>query len=158
MNAVERFRAHFGGSPLSLLVLLATFALGGYAAWTLVGDRVVGVIVWFVVALIGHDLVLLPLYAIVDRTAVAASDRVRPPVPWINYLRFPAVVSGVLLLIFLPAIGAFSTNTVTYLTTLSTKGYLSTWLAITGVLFLISALCYALAMVRAARRRGSSTS
>ena len=156
MTAVRRFRDHFGGSPLSLLVLLATFALGGYAAWFLVGQRPVAVIVWFVVALVGHDLVLLPLYAIADRTA-ARLDRGRAPVPWINYLRFPAVISGVLLLLFLPAIGAFSNDTVNTLTTGSTTGYLATWWVVTGILFLLSAVCYAVATGRAARRRRNET-
>ncbi|MHA3703979.1 hypothetical protein ACXR2U_17555 [Jatrophihabitans sp. YIM 134969] len=146
------FRRRYGGSPLSLLVLLATFALGGYAAWFLLGDRVVGVVVWFAIGLLGHDLLLLPLYALADRAVVEVDTRTRVRVPWINYVRFPAVISGVLLLIFLPSIGAFSTDTVNTLTTLTTTGYLATWLLVTGVLFLLSAVCYAVAVNRAARR------
>jgi hypothetical protein len=157
VSALRRFRDHYGAGPLNLLVLLATFALGGYAAWLLVGQAPVRAVVWFALALVGHDLVLLPLYAVADRAAVHVSRRSRPVVPWINYVRFPAVVSGVLLLIFLPSIGAFSNDTVRALTGLSTSGYWKTWLLLTGALFLLSALCYAVALGRTARRRAADT-
>ena len=53
----------------------------------------VGVAVWFIGAVIGHDLVLMPLYSMADRSVMAAIRHRAPQlpaVPWINYLRVPA--------------------------------------------------------------------
>jgi hypothetical protein len=68
-----------------------------------------------------------------------------PAVPWINYLRVPTALSGMLLLIWFPLIfrlpaGFHAT------TTLSPDPYLWHWLAVTGALFLLSAAALALRM------------
>jgi hypothetical protein len=100
---------------------------------------------------IAHDLILFPLYTMADRSALAVL-RHQPPrlpaVPAINYLRVPAVLSGILLLIWFPLIfrlPARFPNT----TTLPLSPYLWHWLAVTGALFLLSATAYAV------RLRGS---
>lgn len=147
---MRRFAHRYGANPLHLLALLASFALAGYAAILLVHSRPVGVVVWFVGAAIGHDLLLLPLYAIADRGMMRASRRRPAPLPsapWLNYVRFPALVSGLLLLVYLPSIARLSTNY--HATTgLSSAGYFARWLAVTGALFLLSALALALRMRR----------
>jgi hypothetical protein len=147
---VRTFVRHYGASPLHLLVLIASFALAGYAAWLLIGVRPVGAIVWFAGAAVAHDLVLLPLYAIADgglarlsRTRVGA----RPPAPWLNYIRFPAAISMLLLLVFLPSIARLS-DVYPGTTGLSTTGFFARWLAVTGVLFLIAAVAYAIRLHR----------
>jgi hypothetical protein len=150
---VRRLWAHYGGSPLHLLVLVATFALGGYTAWILIGERPVAALVWFGLAVVGHDLVLLPLYALGDRGLVALSDGRAGRVPWINYVRVPAAISLVLLLVFLPSIFQLASGTVEANTALHTSGYLASWLGVTGALFLLSAVVYAAALLRAGRRR-----
>ena len=65
------------------------------------------VVAWFLGAVIGHDLLLMPLYSIADRSAMAAVRRREPQLPatpWINYMRVPAALSGLLLLVWFPLI------------------------------------------------------
>jgi hypothetical protein len=102
---MRRLLRSYGANPLHLLSLLACFALAGYAAAQLVPPQPLGVAVWFLGAVIGHDLLLMPLYSLADRS-VTAAIRHRPlrlpAVPWINYIRVPAALSGLLLLIWFP--------------------------------------------------------
>ena len=136
----------YGANPLHLLALLACFALAGYAAAQLVPSRPVGVAVWFIGAVIGHDLVLMPLYSIADRSVLAAVRHRAPnlpAVPWINYLRVPAGLSALLLLVWFPLILRLTTR-YQQSTTLSPDPFLWHWLAVTGTLFLLSAVMLAL--------------
>lgn len=142
---------HYGASPLHLLVLMASFGLAGYAALKLIADRPVAVAVWFVGAAVLHDLILLPLYVLADRSARRRSfrrkDEIPAPPAWLNYVRYPAAISAVLLLVFLPSIARLS-GVYTATTGLSASPYLLHWLAITGTLFLISAVLYAVRIRR----------
>lgn len=144
------FTRRYGAHPLHLLAIIASFALAGYAAIQLVHSRSIEVIVWFLGAAIGHDLLLLPLYAIADGTLIRLHRR-HPgragPSPWINYLRVPAMLSGLLLLVYLPSIARLS-NVFTATTALSSAGYFARWLGITGVLFLLSGLMLAIQIRR----------
>lgn len=145
---MTRFSRRYGAGPLHLLAMIASFALAGYAAILLVKSRPIEVIVWFVGAAVGHDLLLLPLYAIADGTLSRAhrcfpeGDIRRGPSPWINYVRAPAAISGLLLLVYLPSIARLS-SIFTQTTALSSGGYFVRWLGITGVLFLLSGLALA---------------
>jgi len=145
-------RRWYGAGPLHLLAFLASFALAGYAALKLFGGNPVGVGIWFVGCIVGHDLLLFPLYALADSSLVAVLRR-RPAaatVPWVNHVRFPAVVSGILLLVWAPLVFRLSVGYES-ITSLTTEPYLERWLAVTGVLFAASAALYALRL-RAARR------
>jgi hypothetical protein len=147
---VNAFRRHYGGHPLHLLVLVASFALAGFAAIELVRSRPVAVLVWFVGAAIVHDLLLLPLYAAIDRTVTGRWRRSRelPTASWLNYVRFPAAISGLLLLVYLPSIARLAGSTYPHTTALSSSGYFARWLAVTGALFLVSAIAYAVRLAR----------
>jgi hypothetical protein len=150
---VRHITRWYGANPLHLLALLACFALAGYAAAQLVPSRPVGVAVWFIGAVVGHDLVLMPLYSIADRSVLAAvRHRVPnlPEVPWINYLRVPAGLSALLLLVWFPLILRLTTR-YQLSTALSPNPFLWHWLALTGALFLLSAAMYAVRL-RAAHR------
>jgi peroxiredoxin len=151
---VSRLLRWYGASPLHLLAMIGSFALAGYAAAELLRHNAVGILVWFVAAVIGHDLLLMPLYSLADRSATAVF-RHRPlnlPAgPWINYLRVPAVLSGLLLLIWFPLIFRLPSR-FPVSTTLPLDPYLWHWLAVTGALFLLSATALALRL-GAARRR-----
>src|ERR1700761_7339958 len=150
----------YGASPLHLLTMIGSFALAGYAAAELLPVNPVGILVWLIAAVIGHDLLLMPLYTLADRSATAVF-RHRPlnlPAgPWINYLRVPAMLSGLLLLIWFPLIfrlpARFPAST-----TLPLDPYLWHWLAVTGALFLLSATALALRLgaVRRRARNGSA--
>ena len=151
---MSRLLRWYGASPLHLLTMIGSFALAGYAAAELLRHNPVGILVWLVAAVIGHDLLLMPLYTLADRSASAVFRHRAlnvPAGPWINYLRVPAVLSGLLLLIWFPLIfrlpGRFTTST-----TLPLNPYLWHWLAVTGALFLLSATALALRLGAAHRR------
>jgi ubiquinone/menaquinone biosynthesis C-methylase UbiE len=151
------FLRWYGGSPLHLLTMAGSFALAGYAAAELLPNNLIGIPVWFVGAVIGHDLILMPLYTLADRSAQAVfrhSPLTLPAVPAINYLRVPAGLSALLLLIWFPLILRRPTR-FPVATTLSLDPYLWHWLGVTGALFLLSATAFALRLgtARRAQRR-----
>ncbi|MCW2892248.1 MAG: hypothetical protein JWO75_1737, partial [Actinomycetia bacterium] len=158
---MRRFPRWYGASPLHLLTMLGCFALAGYAAAELLPNNAVGIPVWLVGAVIGHDLLLMPLYTLADRSAMAVFRHRKPSlpaVPWINYLRVPAALSGMLLLIWFPLIFRLPTR-FPDTTTLSLDPYLWHWLAVTGALFLLSAAALALRLgaVRRGAQRGRTS-
>ncbi|HET7327780.1 MAG TPA: hypothetical protein VFJ14_10915 [Nocardioidaceae bacterium] len=147
--------AWYGGNPLHLLAMLACFALAGYAGVRLLDAGAVGVAVWFVGAVIAHDLVLFPLYAVADRS-VQGVLRHRagplPAVPWINYLRVPVLLSALALLVYFPLILRL-TDIYEGVTAMPVSVYLGRWLLLTGALFAVSALAFALRLRRHRRTR-----
>jgi hypothetical protein len=150
---MRRLLRWYGAGPLHLLAFLGCFALAGYAAARLVPSRPLGIAAWFLGAVIGHDLLLMPLYSLADASAAAAMRHRAlqlPPIAWINYLRVPAALSGLLLLAWFPLILRLRTRYQAS-TTLSPSPFLWHWLAVTGALFLLSAALLAL-RVRTLRR------
>jgi hypothetical protein len=151
----RRFLRWYGAGPLHLLTMLGCFALAGYAAAELLPNNAIGIPVWFVGAVIGHDLILMPMYTVADRSATAVFRHRRPQlpaVPWINYLRIPTALSGMLLLIWFPLIFRLPRR-FTATTTLSLDPYLWHWLAVTGALFLLSAAALAVRLRMGHARR-----
>jgi hypothetical protein len=154
-RGLDVFRRRYGDGPLHLLSLLACFALAGYVVTrVLYAHSRFRIAIWFGGAVVAHDLVLWPLYALADRTAVAASRRRPsrlPAVPWINYLRVPAVISGVLLVVSFPLVFKLSEGAYHSASGLSESPYLGHWLLITGTLFAASAILYAARVGRVVR-------
>jgi len=151
---MRRLARWYGAGPLHLLTMLGCFALAGYAAARLLPGNAIGILAWFAGAVIGHDLLLMPLYTLADRSAMTVFRHRKPALPavsWINYLRVPVALSGLLLLIWFPLIFRLPTG-FPHTTTLSLDPYLWHWLAVTGALFLLSAT--ALALRLGAVRRG----
>lgn len=136
----------YGAGPLHLLALLGSFALAGAAALQVSSDPLrLRYLAWFVGAALVHDLVLFPLYALLDRSAGALVRRRRTAAPGsVNWVRVPALLSGLLLLVFGPTV--FQRGEAPFATAsgLDMDGYLGRWLALTAALFLGSALLYAL--------------
>ncbi|MEV5161883.1 hypothetical protein [Streptomyces sp. NPDC053728] len=164
---MKAFAARYGASPLHLLLVLASFALAGYAGIRLLdGQEPWTVVVWFVGAALLHDLVLLPLYTITDRAAQillgsrreprpAGGDPGRPP-GWINYVRVPFFLSGLLFLTYFPLILERGGRFTAY-TTLPDDVFLGRWLLVSGVLFGLSALALLARMLRTrSGRRGGA--
>lgn len=149
----------YGANPLHLLALIGCFALAGYAGLRLFEARPLGVAVWLFGAVIAHDLMLFPLYAVADRSVHAVlrhRPTTGPAVPWINYLRVPALLSGLLLLVYFPLILSIPPG-YSVITGLELSGYLERWLLVTGVLFTASALAFAMRLrrhLRTATRSG----
>lgn len=138
------------GSPLQLLLLACSFALAAYAGVQLLAQDWFGVALWIVGAALLHDLVLLPLYAAADRALVKAAGRRRTQV---MYVRVPAALSGLLLLVWFPLIGGRVTARYASATGLSADGFLARWLLVTAVLFGGSALLFVLRLRRATKLR-----
>jgi hypothetical protein len=174
IRALRRWvTARYGADPLHLLALLACFALAGYAAGRVVAAGIwVGFAVWFVGAAVLHDLLLYPLYALADvaaqrlpwrrRAHRASRGRPRGSVPWppwINYVRVPLGLSGLLLLVWFPLILRRADERYRASVGLDPSPYLGRWLLLTGVLFAGSALAYALRLRRgrAGRRAAADT-
>jgi hypothetical protein len=85
-------------SPWQLVLLVASFAVTAYAGVRLLDDDdALAVAVWLVGAALLHDLVLVPLYSLADRA-------LRPAGRYLNHLRIPALLSGLLLLVWFPLI------------------------------------------------------
>lgn len=161
-------RRWYGARPLHLLALLAAFALAGYAVQAVVGaGQWRGFAIWFIAAVIGHDLLLFPLYSLADLSLRRLLPRrasgthgapvwtdvpapMAPPV--LNYIRIPAGLSALLLAVWFPLILRLSSAAYFRASGLSTAPYLWRWLAVTGVLFGASAVCYALGMRRISAR------
>lgn len=162
--AAGRARRWYGGHPLHLLALLAAFGLAGYAVLAVVNaGQWAGFAVWFAVAIIAHDLLLFPLYVLADLPLRRLAERRlvrdragdRPPAgpPVTNYVRVPAGISLLLLLVWFPLILGLSEPSYHRASGLTTAPYLGHWLAVTGALFTGSAVIYALRWRRSAASR-----
>ncbi|WBO68374.1 hypothetical protein [Streptomyces camelliae] len=143
------------GSPFQLLLLACSFALAAYAGVRLFAGDWFGVALWIVGAALLHDLVLVPLYGLADRLVVrclgAAGRRGRT-----SYVRVPAALSLLLLLVWFPLISGMTAQSYRIATGLSPDGFLARWLLITAVLFGGSALLMAaraFGVRRAAKQR-----
>jgi hypothetical protein len=164
-TALDRFRAVYGSSPLHLLTLVAGFALFGYVLITAKPATLwnpntwwQSIIVWFAAAIIAHDLVLFPVYALIDRILLAGS-RIRrretaSSVPVVNYVRVPALGAGLALLLFLPGIIQQGGPAYTAATGQTQEPFLSRWLLLTAAMFAISAVAYALRLASARAQKG----
>ncbi|MFJ2649993.1 DUF4153 domain-containing protein [Streptomyces sp. NPDC087420] len=137
-----RVRRLYGESPLHLLVLLTSFVICCYAGVLLLEeDDWGGILIWFVGAAVLHDLVLVPLYALLDRGVRSALGRRRPAPARkaVNYVRVPAAVSLLLLLVYWPLVTRASPS-YEAATGLDIGVFLGRWLLITAALFVASAL------------------
>jgi TRAP-type C4-dicarboxylate transport system permease small subunit len=138
------------GSPFQLLLLACSFALAGYAGVRLFADDWFEVALWLVGAALLHDLVLLPLYALADRALTRGLGGVGRR-EWTGYVRVPAALSGLLLLVWFPLITGQVAERYASKTGLSGDGFLARWLLITAVLFGASAVLLVLRTLRLPR-------
>jgi hypothetical protein len=134
----------YGAGPLHLLAHLAGLAIAAYALAQLLGENNwVNFLAWFIGAALLHDLVLLPIYTALDRLAhggIHAKRRRRVPI--VNHVRAPALISGLLLLIYFPLILGPAVPQYVSATGHHPTGYLRNWLLITAALFAGSAAIY----------------
>jgi hypothetical protein len=154
----ERFRHAYGAGPLHLAAVLTSTAIAGYALSRVFQDvgRPWRVVTWLGGAIVAHDLVLFPLYALFGAIAATlvigrATPTSRLRIAALNHLRVPALLSGLLLLVWFPLVARKAPGTYARATTLSPDVYLTRWLLITAILFAGSALLFALRAGRMAR-------
>ena len=155
---LKKVKAFYGAGPLHLLALIACLALAGYAALrTLANPQWPVMLGWFAGAIIGHDLVAFPLYALADRSLTRAVSWHRrtaaPRVPAVNHVRVPALGAGLLFLLFFPGIVRQGGATYEAATGHTQQPYLGRWLLLVAVMFAVSAVAYA-ARLAAHRRKG----
>lgn len=133
MTALRRI---YGAGPLHLLGTLASLTLAGYAVTRIFdGVQPWNVVLWLAGAVILHDVIAFWGYTALDRALRGRRMR------GVNYVRVPAVLSGFALLVYFPLI--LGLGRYERATTLSQGVYLGRWLALTGALFLASALLFA---------------
>ncbi|SPM39134.1 membrane protein, partial [Mycobacterium numidiamassiliense] len=104
--------------------------------------------VWFAAAVVAHDLVLFPRYALADRLLSVRTDR-QPSdnhrkVFVRNYIRVPAQGAGLTLLVFLPGIIDQGGPTYQAATGQTQQPFLGRWVLLTATMFAASAVSYAL--------------
>jgi hypothetical protein len=156
------FHDVYGSYPLHLLTMAAGFALLGYVVATVKPMTLwnphswwQSIAVWFAAAVVAHDLVLFPIYAVADRILWARAGRRRVrrlPVSVRNYVRIPALGSGLTLLVFLPGIIGQGASTYLAATGQTQQPFLGRWLLLTAAMFATSATVYLLRLALAGRR------
>jgi hypothetical protein len=130
-------RRAYGASPLHLLAHLVALPLAAWALLQIADARSAGrIVVWLVAAAVLHDLVLLPFYGVLDRLAMRVTG------PGINYVRVPAMLSGLLLLVYFPAIAGKGEGAYRRVSALEWHGYAERWLLVTAALFALSGAFY----------------
>ncbi|MFI7214084.1 hypothetical protein ACIBP4_09255 [Micromonospora maritima] len=140
---MAEFRRAYGAAPWHLLLLVGCFAVTGWIALRLAAEPTAGrMLLWFLGAVVAHDLVLFPVYASADRLLGRAGPSLR------NHVRVPALGSALLFLVYLPGILGLGDGTYTAATGLTPRPLLGRWLAVTAVFFAASALLYALRRTR----------
>ena len=153
----SRFRAEYGSGPLHLVACVASFALAGWAVIQIFdGLKPVEVVIWLLIGSVAHDLVLFPVYTLMGAIAyrgLRAGGGDPRRVAALNHLRLPAMLSGLLLLVWFPLILGLSETRYVADTGLTTDAYLGRWLLISGAAFALSALAFA---VRVRRMRGAA--
>jgi hypothetical protein len=130
-------RARYGASPAHLLAHLVALPLVAYALLAIV-DRpdATRILVWLAASAIVHDFVLLPFYSVLDRLGRRAGG------PAVNHVRVPGLLSGLLLLVFFPAISGEGNGAFHGVSGLDYEGYLRRWLLVSAALFAVSGALY----------------
>jgi hypothetical protein len=161
-SARRNFERLYGASPAHLLGALASFAVIVVAAMGWFAEPAISlkyILIWFGGAIVVHDVLLLPLYSALDRLTGLRLGRRGPArsgkgprgpdgqgervrVPGRVYLRVPAIVAGVIGLVFWPEI--LNKGDATYFLASGQHQhlYLGRYLAIVAVLFALSGLAY----------------
>lgn len=139
-----------GSWPASLWPPTPSHRVFGVSGWK-------GILLWFALCVIGHDLIGWPIYTAADRVLIRTQQR-HPGrreslIPWVNHVRVPVVISGTLLLMFFPLIFRLSQTRYTDYTGLNENAYLANWLAVTAVIFATSSIIYLVRLGLSRRRR-----
>ena len=148
------WRRLYGGGPLHLLVLLGCFSVVGYATVQIDTDpNLPRILVWFAAAVIVHDLVAYPLYSLLDHVVHGVLGRLRTPrVSPLNYLRVPALASGLLFAVYLSGIVRQGGPALRAASGQSQHPYLGRWLLLTAIAFAAGGLAYVTRLIRTRRR------
>lgn len=147
------FRRRYGASPLHLAAHLVGLAIAALAFDRIFsGGDVNQLFLWYAGFAIAHDLIFVPAYIGLDRLFRTTIARLpltrRTSIVVINHVRAPALISGLLLIIYFPLISRRSDGEYFALSGHHLTSYLRNWLLITATLFVGSGLIYALRVAR----------
>jgi hypothetical protein len=152
---VTRIRRFYGAQPLHLLATIVSFAVvaAGVAGWFQAGSDPRGILLWVLGSGVAFEWVLLPLAWLLDRIALGSGVGEHGSRPLFGprnraYVRVPALLSGLLLIVFAPLIFQADTPDFEATTGLRPPDYLARWLLATAAMFVISAVAYALSLRR----------
>ena len=148
-------RARYGSSPLHLVLHVALFAAFAWVALQVADAREAqNIVLWFVAAIVLHDLALLPFYSAIDRVALRGPGRRSAAA--VNHVRIPAALSALLFLLFFPPILGRNEGSFARVAGVEPSGYLERWLLVTAGLFAASAVLYVVRSRRAAAAHSAS--
>jgi hypothetical protein len=136
-----RLLAHLALLPLCVWALVQMFSVSSSKA-------AIGIAIWLAAAAVLHDLVLFPLYSALDRGA-----RLVLRGATVNYVRIPAGLSLLLLVVFFGTVGGKGGGAYRAVSGRSFDGYVTRWLLITAALFAVSGLTF---LVRRSSPRGAA--
>ncbi len=138
---MRRVWQRYGAGPGHLLATVASLAIAAAAVigWTQRPRDLESVVIWFIAAILLHDLVLLPIYSLADRLTIGFL-----PLRAAVYVRVPALISLLLLAAVFPTVLGYGARTEHNVSGIVEHGYLERWLILTGALFALSGLAYAL--------------
>jgi len=146
-----RLRPVYGAGPLHLLSHVAALALAAYAFTRIfAGGQPWNVVLWFAGALLLHDAIAFPLYTALNRLALGRARRS------VNHVRVPALLSGCAFVVYFPLILGLGDGRYERATALSQDVYLGRWLLLSGAMFAVSALLYAVRARRAEPSPGAA--
>ena len=166
---MSRLRRFYGAQPLHLLATVVSFAIvaAGVAGWFQAGSDSRGIIIWALGSVIAFEWILLPLAWVLDRIALgprtprtprtprplgaprpAGASRTLPGPANRAYVRVPALLSALLLIVFAPLIFRAETPDFEATSGIAPPDYLARWLLATAAMFVISAVAYALSLRR----------
>lgn len=151
----------YGASWWHLATVLACLVATAYVVSRVASSPALfRIVVWFLGVAVVWDLVLGPALALADRVLRAVTPRLRGVSP-LNFVRVPALVSLLLLLLWAPLVLRRSEAVYESKTGLPVEPFLYRWLGVTAVLFAVSGALLAVAVLRRRRdpegRRSSSS-
>ncbi len=146
---MSRFRFEYGAGPVHLVAAVAGLGIAVWALLTVLGvlGRPENFVKWFIGAIVLHDLLFLPIYSALGVAASGAlirGRRTRLRIAALNHLRIPALLSGLMLLVWFPLVLAKAPITFERATGFAPDMYFGRWVALTAVLFGASALLFAI--------------
>jgi hypothetical protein len=152
---VIRVRRFYGARPLHLLATIVSFAIvaAGVAGCFQAGSDPRGILLWALGCGVVFEGILIPLAWLLDRIALGSRTPERSARPRLGprnraYLRVPALLSALLLIVSAPLIFEADTPDFEAITGTIPPAYLARWLLATAAMFVISALAYAVSLRR----------
>jgi len=151
---VNVVRRAYGSGPFHFVAVVVCLAISGYAITRLAGANKPALIaIWFLAALLGHDFFLYPVYTVLDRLAargqgLGGTNRAA----WINFVRVPVLITGLVFLVSFPLILGVNAKTYRNASGLGTGRFGGRFLIFAATVFLVSAALYCLSLLRWRRR------